>query len=55
MKKEMTMACWDGQLRPGKGIQENEVVTMACWDGQLRPGKGIQENEAFVKVYKKVA
>ena len=50
----ITMACSDGQLRPGKGIQA-EVITMACSDGQLRPGKGIQAEKVKVKTLRKVA
>ncbi len=56
MNKEITMACRDGQLRPGYGITEE--LTMACRDGQLRPGYGITELERKnekPKIYKKVA
>ena len=56
MNKEITMACRDGQLRPGYGITEE--LTMACRDGQLRPGYGITELERKnekLKIYKKVA
>ena len=57
MQTEITMACRNGQLRPGYGINEDEI-TMACRNGQLRPGYGINEdkvNKTHVKVYKKVA
>ena len=56
MNKEITMACRDGQLRPGYGITEE--LTMACRDGQLRPEYGITELERKnekPKIYKKVA
>lgn len=56
MNKKLTMACRDGQLRPGYGITDK--LTMACRDGQLRPGYGITEVEhknKKIKIYKRVA